>query len=835
MNTTDTSRLLGTALGQIDEVYFVDTLMRRIAVGENREVPAGCSMVVRGWALNPEPPRPASRLCFTIGERQTSDLSYGVERDDVAAAMGDPSCAAAGFKEVLSLDGLPLGTHSLRITAIDDANTGYYALDDEPTFVVGESRRIFSGTSAVVGRMQSGIDRLETTSGRRDLDGDTLRARIGDTIVVSGWVTDRDQRCAVGRVFGLVDDHYTLAVSGMPRAEVATSLGLPSAHACGFVLRIQTRTLSTGIHDFSLVAVAREGSDYEAIPLGRISLSPDPVPEYYDPYVRWMIVHNPSESDFEAMRAAIGRFDRRPLISIIMPVFNPPEKYLRAAIESVRQQIYPHWELCIADGNSSSREHREMLAEYAANDARIKIVYRLDNGAISHASNLALELATGEFVGFLDHDDVLAPEALYEVAKIVNQQADADMVYSDEDEIHDDGHRSDPFFKPDWCPDSFLSRMYTRHFGVYRRALVEDVGRLRPEFEGSQDYDLVLRLTERTTRIHHIPKVLYHRRIRSAAMPTDESSKPYLTIEAERALNEALVRRNEPGVVNASADRPGTYIVRYQIKSPGLVSLIIPTRDHGEDVDRCLTTLFETTTYTNFEIVLLDNGSTDPESLAVFERWARKDRRIRIVRYDVPFNFSQINNYAVAQSNGQYLLFLNNDTEIITPDWIEAMVEQAQRPTIGAVGALLLYPDGSVQHAGVVIGLGGVAGHSHKHYPGEDSGYFSALKAVTNYSAVTGACLMVRRDVFEKVGGFDDKLAVAFNDVDFCLKLRQAGYHNVYLPHVKLYHHESKSRGYETTPERQARFEREIHTIKDRWRPDVNPDPCYSPELDAGP
>ena len=816
-------------MGQVDEVYFADALMRRIAVGESREVPAGCSIVVRGWALNPEPPRPADRLCFTIGPQETSDLSYGLDRNDVAEAMSDPSCAASGFKRALSLNGLPLGTHSLRILAIDRERSGYYALDDEPTFVIVESRRLFSGTSAVAGRMQFGIDRLETTSGRRDFDGNTLHARIGDTVVASGWVIDRDQRSTVGDVFGLADDRYTLAVSGMPRPDISTSLGLPSALACGFVLRIQTCALSAGMHDLSLVAVARKDSDYEVIPVGRISLSPATAPEDDVPYVRWMIVHNPSESDFAAMRTATGQFDYPPLISIIMPVFDTSEKYLRAAIESVRRQIYPHWELCIEDDISSSPEQREVLAEYAAIDARIKIAYRPDHAHKSHVSNAALELATGEFVGFLDHDDELAREALYEIANLINHHADADMMYSDEDKIHDDGRRTDPYFKPDWCPDSFLSRMYTCHFGVYRRALVEAVGRLRPEFEGSQEYDLALRLTERTTRIHHIPKVLYHRRVHPASVAGDTSPKQSTTA-TERALNEALVRRNEPGVARSLPDG-GICIVRYEIRSPGRVSVIIPTRDHGEDVDRCLTTLFEKTTYGNFEVVLLDNGSTDPGSLAVFDAWAKMDRRIRIVRYDVPFNYSKINNYAVTQSNGSYLLFLNNDTEIITPDWMEAMVEQAQRPTIGAVGGLLLYPDGSVQHAGVVIGLGGVAGHSHKHYSGEASGYFSALKAVNNYSAVTGACMMVRRDVFESVGGFEEKLAVAFNDVDFCLKLRQAGYQNVYLPHVKLYHHESKSRGYETTPERQARFEQEIHTIKDRWRPDVNPDPCYSPNL----
>jgi glycosyltransferase involved in cell wall biosynthesis len=427
----------------------------------------------------------------------------------------------------------------------------------------------------------------------------------------------------------------------------------------------------------------------------------DPVAQYE----RWLVRNTPTDTDFAAMRNATAQLARQPLVSIIMPTHNTPEHYLRTAIDSVRNQVYPHWELCIADDNSERSRTKAVLAEYAAADERIKVVYRRETGQIAQASNSALEIATGEFVGFLDHDDVLTRDALYEVVKVANRYVDVDMVYSDEDKLHDNGRLSEPFFKPDWCPDSFLSRMYTCHFGVYRRSLVETIGRLRPDLYGSQDYDLVLRLTELTDRIHHIPKVLYHWRVHASSTAQDSSTKPYATIAAERALNDALIRRREPGVATALPDCPGTYAVRYQIRFPELVSVIIPTRDHGEDVERCLSSIFAKTTYPNFEVIVVDNGSTDPASLATLESWQQRDARVRVIRYDVPFNFSQINNHAVTQSYGAYLLLLNNDTEIITPDWMDAMVEYAQRPSIGAVGALLLYPDGSVQHAGTGINV----------------------------------------------------------------------------------------------------------------------------------
>lgn len=547
-------------------------------------------------------------------------------------------------------------------------------------------------------------------------------------------------------------------------------------------------------------------------------------------YGYWLREHELRTSERALIAQLLPLLPRTPKISVLMPTYETPERYLRAALDSVVDQLYPHWELCIADDASPSPHVTAVLEEYAALDDRIKLVVRERNGHIAAASNSALALATGEFVALLDHDDVLTRDALFHVALLLGDHPDADMIYSDEDKVDDSGMRRDPYFKPDWSPDSFLGRMYTAHLGVYRRSLVEAIGGFRVGFEGSQDYDLVLRLTERTTKIHHIPRVLYHWRIHEESTAASGGAKEYAFEAGRRALAEALERRGEPGQVQRLPDL-GSYIVRYAIRDPARVSIIVPTRDHADDVERCLSSIFARSTYPDFEVVLLDNGSTDPPALEAFAGWPERDPRVRVVPYDVPFNFSRINNYAVTQSTGRYLLFLNNDTEVLVDDWLEAMVEQAQRPSIGAVGAKLLYPDGTVQHAGVVLGIGGVAGHSHKYSDGAAHGYFNMLRTVNNYSAVTGACMMIRRDAFQAAGGFDERLAVAFNDVDLCLRLRAAGLYNVVLPHVVLYHHESKSRGHEDTPEKQARFVAEQAVMKERWNVGGLDDPHYSPHL----
>ncbi|MDB5093381.1 MAG: putative glycosyltransferase [Candidatus Eremiobacteraeota bacterium] len=549
-------------------------------------------------------------------------------------------------------------------------------------------------------------------------------------------------------------------------------------------------------------------------------------------YERWVLEHRVRPSDVRRMRDLLPLLTERPTFSVLMPVYETPEEYLRAAIESVQLQAYPDWELCIADDASRKPHVRKVLEEYAADDPRIKLHFRETNGHIAATSNSALAVASGDFVALLDHDDLLSVDALFENALVVNRRPDVDIIYSDEDKLDERGRRRDPYFKPDWSPDSLLSRNYVSHLGVYRRALIEEIGGFRPGFEGSQDYDLILRATERTGRVEHIPRVLYHWRIHEESTASSREQKGYAYDAAVRAIEESLARRGEPGRVESSERLPGTYTVRYELRDAGRVSLIVPTRDHGEDVDRCLRSVFERSTYGDIEVVLLDNGTTDRESLRVFGAWAeREPRRVKLVAHDVPFNFSSINNYAARQSSGKYLLFLNNDTEILTPDWIEAMVEQAQRPSIGAVGAKLLYDDGTVQHAGVVIGLGGVAGHSHKYFPGDAPGYFGTLQTVNNFSAVTAACLMVRRTVFEEVGGFNEELAIAFNDVDFCLRVQAAGYQNVYLPHVEIFHYESKSRGHENTPEKLERFYREQQFMRERWRTSEVADPHYNRNL----
>jgi O-antigen biosynthesis protein len=550
-------------------------------------------------------------------------------------------------------------------------------------------------------------------------------------------------------------------------------------------------------------------------------------------YERWMQQHSPSPEDLRQMTAALSQLNYQPCISVLMPVYNPPPAFLDAAIQSVLEQVYPHWQLCIADDASTDPAVRQILDRFAAQDSRIQVLYRQQNGHISAASNSALSLASGDFIALLDHDDRLAPEALYEVAVLLNRHPSADMIYSDEDKLDAQGNRVQPFFKPDWCPDSFLSRMYTCHLGVYRRAVVEAIGGFRVGYEGSQDYDLVLRFTEQTERIFHLPKVLYHWRAHSGSVAGAQAAKPYATEAAKLALAEACQRRGEAvRAVVSHPESPGVYTIRYQIQTYQRVSIIIPTRNFGELLDRCLESIFTKTTYPNYDVLVIDNGSDEVETLEVISHWQQREpNRFQSRLLDIPFNFSQLNNIAVGWTSGSYLLFLNNDVEVITPDWIEAMVEQAQRSAVGAVGAQLFYPDHTVQHAGVVLGIGGIAGHSHKYYAKGDKGYLSQLISTNNYSAVTAACLMCRREAFLQAEGFDESLAVAFNDVDFCLKLTQLGYRNVYLPHVQLYHHESKSRGAEDTPYKQQRFLREQQIMQTKWSNLLQNDPCYSPHL----
>lgn len=549
-------------------------------------------------------------------------------------------------------------------------------------------------------------------------------------------------------------------------------------------------------------------------------------------YELWLKYNVLTEKDKQRIVRHVQELHYKPVFSIIIPVYNVDEKWLRICLDSVLAQLYPYWELCIADDASPNPRVREVLEEYAAKDNRIKVVYREKNGHISAASNSAIELATGEYIALLDNDDELTLDALYENAVLLNNNPDADMIYSDEDKISEAGERHSPFFKPDWSPDNMLSQMYTCHLGVYRTEIVRDIGGFRLGFEGSQDHDLVLRFTEKTGNICHIPKILYHWRTIAQSTAMNPDSKGYAVIAGEKAVQEALDRRGEGGWVEALTQYPGHYLVHYKTKGDPLISILIPTRDMPKMLGPCLESIFAKTTYANYEVIVIDNGSIQQETLELFEKWQGKEpHRFKVLRLDIPFNYSKLNNEAVKIAKGELILLLNNDIEVITPNWLEEMAGQAMRSSVGAVGAKLLFPDNTIQHSGVTLGVRGVADHTHRELDANNPGYFGRLVIVTNYSAVTGACLMVKKELFEAVGGLEEQLQVAFNDVDFCLKLLNKGYRNVLLPQVKLYHHESKSRGYEDTPEKMQRFLGEVNLMKERWDGLLFRDPCYNPNL----
>ncbi len=533
-----------------------------------------------------------------------------------------------------------------------------------------------------------------------------------------------------------------------------------------------------------------------------------------------------------AMRARIDVFPHKPLISVVMPTYNAKPEWLHEAIASVRKQIYPHWELCIADDASSDTAIRSILEGYANEDPRIKIVFRETRGNISAASNSALNLATGEWIALLDHDDLLAEHALFWTADAINKNPDVRLIYSDEDKIDESGRRLYPYFKCDWNVDLFYSHNLITHLGVYQAELLRNkMGGFREGLEGAQDYDLALRCIEHieSHQIYHIPRVLYHWRMHTGSTAQSSEAKPYAMLAGERALNEHLKRVG----IEANAELIGFgYRVRYALpNSLPLVSLIIPTHNGFNLIRQCVESILEKTTYSNYEILIIDNRSDDPGTLTYFKS-LKGDSRIRVIRDDRPFNYSALNNAAVKLARGEVVGLVNNDIVVISPDWLSEMLSHALRAGVGAVGAKLWYPNETLQHGGVILGLGGVAGHSHKHLPRHQHGYFGHENLIQSFSAVTAACLIIRKSIYEEVGGLNEAdLQVAYNDVDFCLRVREAGYRNIWTPYAELYHHESATRGYEDTPEKQARFEKEVAYMEQRWGEQILSDPAYSPNL----
>ena len=555
-----------------------------------------------------------------------------------------------------------------------------------------------------------------------------------------------------------------------------------------------------------------------------------------DDYSRWVAAHDTlTDADRRAMKARLARLSYQPLISVILPVYNPPIPFLMKAIASVQSQTYENWELCIADDASPNPAVRRVLRELAQSDSRIKLVERRENGHISAASNSAIEIAEGEFIALLDHDDVLPDHALFEVINCLNLDRDLDLIYSDEDHLDSNEDRVDPYFKSDYNPELMLGQNLINHFGVYRTSVVRAVGGFRLGYEGSQDYDLALRVIDATTpaKIRHIPAILYHWRSTGGGATFSQTFQEQCIISARKALADHLERRGWAGAVEAHPLVPTWHRVRRSVPHPApLVSIIVPTKNKAEILAPCCEGILNRTDYTNFELIIVDHQSTEPETLSLLADLS-EDQRVRILPYTGPVNYSAINNAAGREAEGNVLAFLNNDVDVIAPDWLSEMVSLACLPDVGAVGAKLLYPDRRVQHAGVVLGVGGVAGHFFHLQEAEEPGDAGRAILTTAVSAVTGACLVVKRSLFELVGGFDaTHLAVAFNDVDLCVKIGAAGFRNVMTPYALLYHHESLSRGTDLAPEKQVRFNAEVDFMIEKWGEVLTSDPYYNPNLD---
>jgi glycosyltransferase involved in cell wall biosynthesis len=538
-----------------------------------------------------------------------------------------------------------------------------------------------------------------------------------------------------------------------------------------------------------------------------------------------------------SLRRELRLLRRQPLISIILPVYNPDLPFLEAAIESVRNQIYERWELCLADDASTDPKVRPFLEDIARSDARIKLTFRERNGHISACSNSALALATGDWCALLDQDDAFAENALALVALEIDRHPDAGLIYSDEDKIDENGVRSNPFFKPDWNPELFLGQNYINHLGCYRADLLREIKGFRVGFEGSQDYDLALRCIDRLRpeQVRHIPRILYHWRMVGGSLAAIPDAKPYAKEAARRAIADHCKRNGMPGKVVPCPENAESHRVIHALPEPTpLASIIIPTRDCVGLLKRCLESIQARTDYRPFEIIVVDNGSIEPETVAFFR--AVEHENLRVIVESGPFNYSRLNNRAAAQARGDILIFLNNDAEIDDAGWLTEMVSHAARKEVGAVGARLWYPDGTLQHGGVVLGLGGVAGHAFPHIPRGHPGYFNRAMLQQNCSAVTGACMAVRKAVFEELEGFDEEnLGVTFNDIDFCLRLTQRGYRVVWTPYANLIHHESASRGHQRTTEEQTEFLRAADYMQTTWGAQLMHDPFYNPNLSLNP
>lgn len=700
------------------------------------------------------------------------------------------------------------------------------------------------GVRLAFGRMPTNNKATAEISGQRTADGyyfvidDPPDWRLPDYRVhIRGW--------CLHPVFGpptgvrvLWPGGHAFGRYGEPRPDVVHAFQLPKEFEnCGFKIPVALPPGKTQLvleASDSAGAWHHLGSQSVHVPL-RAFLPFWPKPhsplDISESYETWLARYDKT-GRWQRWRRRLKahRLEYKPVFSVLLPTYNTPRKWLKAAIESVRRQSYPWWQLCISDDASPRGHVREILRSYAERDQRIRVHYREINGHISASTNSALALADGEFVALLDHDDELHPDALYFAALALNRQPDLDLIYSDEDKIDEHGYRFDPYFKSDWNPDLLDGQNCISHLGVFRTSRLRQVGGFREGLEGCQDWDVALRVAEAipASRICHIPKVLYHWRAIPGSTALALGEKNYIRRSGHRMLVEHFERLGEE--VEVLPAEGGHWTVHYRMRHEPRVSIVVPTRNQVRLLRRCIDTLRTNTQYGNYEIIVVDNQSTDVALLQYLE--GLRNEGVRVLSYNRPFNYSAINNYAVRHATGEVLCFLNNDMEIVGGEWLRALVGNACRAGIGAVGAKLLFPDDTLQHTGIVLGLGGPAGHVLYKFNSNTGGYFNRARLACNYSAVTAACMAVRKEIFEAAGGFDaENLAVSYNDVDLCLRIQDLGYRNLYVPTAELYHHESASRGEDASAENLERAHREIDFMWRRWGRRLLKDPAYSPNL----
>ena len=545
-------------------------------------------------------------------------------------------------------------------------------------------------------------------------------------------------------------------------------------------------------------------------------------------YQVWLKKNHVTKSELDKQRAHV--FEYNPLISIVIPLYETDPKFFCQLIDSILNQTYQNFEVCFADGSETDKLKAVIEKNYP-NESRLRYKKLEKNLLITGNTNAAIEMAQGEYIAFADHDDLLSLNALYEMVYALNQDRAIDVVYKDEDKTNFANNKYfEPHFKPDFSIDLLRSVNYICHFFMAKRELIDEVGYLRDEFNGAQDYDFVLRCCEKAKKIYHVPKALYHWRCHEKSTASNPESKLYAFEAGKRAIEAHYQRVGIDAVVELTPNL-GLYRSKFAIKGNPLVSIIIPNKDHTQDLDKCIQSILNKSTYGNYEIIIIENNSELPDTFEYYKNIEKKDN-IRVIYWDKEFNYSAINNFGAKEAKGEYLLLLNNDTEIITENWIEEMLGYCQREDVGIVGARLYYADDTIQHAGVILGFGGIAGHAAIGQDRDELGYMARAMTPQDVSIVTAACMMVDRRVYEEIEGLDERLKVAFNDVDFCMKARAKGYLVVYNPYAELYHYESKSRGMEDTPEKVARFAGEIELFKSKWEEELKKgDPYYNPNL----